>query len=428
MWMRLVISLALCLALVPMHSGVAREQSVQELEERKEVDKQRAIERAKRGKKRAAATADEVISLGMIVMEKDVPPALSNLDPILQDEGIHGARIAIDDNNTTGRLTKQLYQLTEATVAIGDDITQHFVRLYEQGIRYFVIHATKEHLLTLADLPQAQDTIIFNISAKDNVLRNEQCRHNMLHVIPSRAMVTDALMQFLIAKNWKDSFLIKGADEADELFAESLKYSAKKFGASIGGERQWTLTHDIRRTARSEIPLFTKEARDYALLLLADEKGEFGEYIVFNTWSPALLAGTQGLTAHSWHRTHEQWGAAQMQNRFRRIAGRFMNEIDYAAWVAVRSVGEAVTRKKNNFPLVKDYILSEQFGIAAYKGVKVSYRSWNGQLRQRILLNVPRALVSVSPQEGYLHPVSPMDTLGFDKQLSRCTMNSKEAS
>lgn len=402
-------------------NSFSRELSEQEIKERKQADKERAIQRAKRGKKRIGTQGRDLIAIGIIIMEKDVPPALSNLDPILQDEGIHGARIAIEDNNTTGRLTGQLYELTEIIVPIKENPQKSFLKMFEKGIRYFVVHADKNVLLELSRLPEAEESLIFNISAKDNSLRNEECRHNMLHVIPSRAIYTDALIQFLIAKNWKDYFLIIGPDNEDKLFAHSLKNSVKKFGASIGDEKTWNKTHDIRRTARSEIPLFTKEARNYDLILMADEKGEFGEYITFNTWSPSLLVGTQGLTAHSWHRTHEQWGAAQMQNRFRRIAGRFMNEIDYAAWVAVRSIGEAATRQKNEFAKIKAYILSDQFGIAAYKGVKVSYRSWSGQLRQRILLNLPRALVSVSPQDGYLHPVSPMDTLGFDEKLSSCS-------
>ena len=46
----------------------------------------------------------------------------------------------------------------------------------------------------------------------------------------------------------------------------------------------------------------------------------------------------------SWHPAHEQWGATQMQNRFQRVAKRFMLPIDYQAWVAVRAVGESVSR------------------------------------------------------------------------------------
>ncbi|MBT5659874.1 MAG: branched-chain amino acid ABC transporter substrate-binding protein, partial [Rhodospirillaceae bacterium] len=112
-----------------------------------------------------------------------------------------------------------------------------------------------------------------------------------------------------------------------------------------------------------------------------------------------------------------------MQNRFRRTASRWMTSVDYAAWVAVRSVGEAVTRSKSIEPAkVEAYMLSPDFSIAAYKGIKVTYRPWNGQLRQRILLASPRAMVSVSPQKEYLHQRSETDSLGFDKPESKCKL------
>ena len=168
--------------------------------------------------------------------------------------------------------------------------------------------------------------------------------------------------------------------------------------------------------------MFTDEG-DYDVLFVADEPGEFGEYLVYNTWDPRLVVGTQGLVATPWHRTHEQWGATQMQNRFRRTSGRWMTPVDYAAWIAARSVGEAVTRvQTTDFEKVRDYIIGPEFSLAAYKGIKVNYRSWNGQLRQRLLLSSPRALISVSPQEGYLHPVSETDTLGVDKPETKCKL------
>ena len=164
-----------------------------------------------------------------------------------------------------------------------------------------------------------------------------------------------------------------------------------------------------------------KYLNDYDVLVVADEKGEFGEYLSYRTWDPRPIVGTQGLKPTSWHRTHEQWGATQMQNRFRRESGRWMTEVDYHAWTAVRALGETITRTQtNDVEEVQKYLLGEKFGLGAYKGVKVSFRPWNGQLRQPVLLAAPRSMVSVSPQEGYIHPVSELDTLGKDQPESSC--------
>ena len=84
------------------------------------------------------------------------------------------------------------------------------------------------------------------------------------------------------------------------------------------------------------------------------------------------------------------------------------------------SIGPATNWGKNETKDISNYLISKSFGIGAYKGVKVSYRKWNRQLRQPVLLAAPRSMVSVSPQEGYLHPNSELDTLGTDDSESSC--------
>ncbi|HIA02187.1 MAG TPA: hypothetical protein EYN66_09790 [Myxococcales bacterium] len=98
-----------------------------------------------------------------------------------------------------------------------------------------------------------------------------------------------------------------------------------------------------------------------------------------------------------------------------------MTSRDYAAWVAVRTIGEAATRTRSGEPsVILDFAMSPKFVLAAFKGGAVTYRSWNGQLRQPVLIAAPRMLVSVSPQKGFLHQFSTLDTLGYDKPESKC--------
>jgi hypothetical protein len=49
------------------------------------------------------------------------------------------------------------------------------------------------------------------------------------------------------------------------------------------------------------------------------------------------------------------------------------------------------------------YLTGPDFAIAAFKGEKQTLRPWNQQLPQPILLGDGRMIVSVSPQEGFLH-------------------------
>ena len=174
------------------------------------------------------------------------------------------------------------------------------------------------------------------------------------------------------------------------------------------------------------MPTFT-QVDDYDVLVVADEQGLFGDYLDYRTWQPRPVIGTQGLTAVAWHRTHEQWGAVQLQNRFKDKTGRWMEEIDYGVYLAVRAIGEAATRTQSNqMPALKDYLFGDVFALQGYKGVPLSFRSWDGQLRQPVLLAAPRSLVAVAPVEGFMHPQSELDTLGYDQPESTCKWSQHE--
>jgi ABC transporter substrate binding protein (PQQ-dependent alcohol dehydrogenase system) len=86
-------------------------------------------------------------------------------------------------------------------------------------------------------------------------------------------------------------------------------------------------------------------------------------------------------------------------------------------------IGEAASRTNSRDPKVLlDYLKGPDFSIAAFKGQRLTLRDWNLQLRQPILLVDGRMVVSVSPQEGFLHQVSELDTLGVDRPETRCKL------
>ncbi|MCK4493773.1 MAG: ABC transporter substrate-binding protein [Methylococcales bacterium] len=367
------------------------------------------------------AKTKQIIKIAYFSQEQAVPAALSNLDPFIQNKGLSGAKIALEENNTTGVFTGQHYQLTKIIVPINGDIEKSFLTKVSADTHFVVVNLPVTQLKQLADLKASQQKLLFDVTTRDDGLRGQQCRANVLHLQPSRAMRADALAQFMLKKRWKKWFLVTGPLDNDRLYTEAFKRSAKKFGLKIIAEKKWIHTHDARRTAQSDIPVFTQDIKDYDVLVVADEKGRFGEYLSYRTWLPRPIIGSQGLVATSWHPAHEQWGAVQIQNRFKKIAGRIMQEEDYGAYLAVKAIGEASIRTKNNqFLPIKDYLLSDKFVLQGYKGKSLSFRKWNGQLRQPILLAAPRSLVSVAPVEGFLHPKTELDTLGVDAPESRC--------
>jgi len=368
--------------------------------------------------------AQEVARIPIAYLSQTVerPPKLSNLDLPPQDQGFAGGRLSIADNNTTGRFLNQEFALAEIEVPSDGDPKVAFQTLLDGGAQFIVLNVPAQVLLDLADMAAGKDVLLFNAGAPDDRLRNADCRDNVMHLAPSRAMLADALAQYLAWKRWSRLFLIVGRRDGDRLFAEALRRAAKRFGNKIIEERSWAYGPDARRTAQAEVPAFTQNV-EYDVLVVADEIGEFGEYLAYRTWLPRPVAGTQGLTPTSWHRTHEQWGAAQLQSRFQKTYGRWMTPLDYHVWAAVRTIGEGATRAGSaDFAAIRDYVRGPNFELAGFKGQKLTFRPWNWQLRQPVLLVSPKALVSVSPQQGFLHPVSLLDTLGLDESESACRL------
>ncbi|MBQ0755870.1 MAG: ABC transporter substrate-binding protein, partial [Amphritea sp.] len=327
------------------------------------------------------------------------------------------------DNNTTGRFLKQHYSLASELAETPEQVNKTVTQWLNSGIRLLITDLPKEELLTVTKIATEYGAIIFNAGSYANELRTEACPTNTLHTLPSRAMLTDALGQWSTARRLQRWLLIKGSQPEDIAYSESLKRSAKRFGVKIVAEKTWSFDTDLRRTAQRELPLFT-QTDEYDLVVVADERGDFGEYVMYNTWYPRPVAGTQGLTPVAWHRVVEQWGAAQLQSRFEKHYHRWMNSKDYAAWAAVRTIGEAVTQTRSSDPeTLFSFINSDQFQLAAFKGRKLNFRSWSGQLRQPIPLVQPRSLVSQPPLDGFLHPITDLDTLGFDQPESSCTVS-----
>ncbi|WP_336739611.1 ABC transporter substrate-binding protein [Aureimonas altamirensis] len=355
--------------------------------------------------------------------------ALSALDIPPESIGIAGAELAIADNDTTGAFMGQDFELSVTTLKPGEDIGPAMQAFADAGVNFIVTDLPAPDTLKAADLAREAGASVLNAGATDDSLREENCRPNMFHTAPTRSMLTDALAQYLMWKQWRNWVLVAGEHENDRLFAAAMKASAEKFGGDILEERTFEDSGGARATdsgqaqVQRQIPVFMQGLPDHDVVLVADESEVFGSFIPWRTWLPRPVAGTAGLVAASWHPASEQWGGAQIQNRFEKMAGRRMLAKDMQVWTAIRIVGEAATRTQSAEPdRIVDYIKSPDFSIAAFKGQKLTFRDWNWQLRQPILLGEGRSVVSASPQEGFLHQTTELDTLGVDRPETACNL------
>jgi ABC transporter substrate binding protein (PQQ-dependent alcohol dehydrogenase system) len=361
--------------------------------------------------------------LGLIVPPQ---PQAFGLEPAPTDDGFDGASQAIADDNTTGQFVGPRFDLKDARVAADGDLEGAFRALVGDGQRLILADLPAQRLLALADLPEAKGVTLFNVQSMDDELRGANCRSNVLHTAPSRAMLADALIQYLVLKKWWDVFLVVGPTDADRAYAAAIKRSIAKFRAHLVAEKAWSFDPGAKRSDSGHYAIAAQVAEftqgvTYDILVVADEDGQFGDDLSYATVLPRPVAGTQGLVPAVWSRPHQEWGATQLQSRFLHRFGRMMTSRDYAAWLAVRAVGEAATRTAStDAGQIDRYLRSDPFELPGYKGEPLSFRSWDGQMRQAILLSDSHALVSVSPQTGFLHPSSGLDTLGMDRPESQC--------
>ncbi|MFL9812867.1 ABC transporter substrate-binding protein [Stutzerimonas sp. VN223-3] len=371
----------------------------------------------------AAPTPGETLSvrIGYLGYRPDPGPLLSNVIPEPTDAGQRGAELAIIDSNTTGRFLKHSYTLKITNSDTPEQLLEDARQLHRDGLRLFVVNAPAGSLRQLAEA--MPDSLLINAGSASDELRTTSCLANVLHTLPSRSMLADALAQFLAVRRWNRWLLISGPTPEDQAYAEALRRAAKRFGHKIIEEKPWSFDNDQRRTAQADMPLFT-QADDYDVVVVADERGDFGEYVPYHTWLPRPVVGTQGMTPTGWHKTVETYGAAQLQKRFEAHANRWMNDRDFAAWIGVRSLATAITKLGVTDPhAIRQVSLSDTLPVDGFKGRKLTFRPWNGQLRQPIPLVHPRGLVSNSPQDGFLHPTSELDTLGFDRPESECRLS-----
>lgn len=362
------------------------------------------------------------IAVAYVERQVDHLPPLNNEDPPPADEGRAGARLGLDDSNASGRFVGVQLALDSAVVAPDGDLKAAVKALLARARPTFVaVNAPAADLLALADMPEAAGVLFLNVGAPDESLREGDCRSNVLHVAPSRAMLTDALMQFLVFKRWTKVLIVAGPHPGDKLYAAALRRSIRKFGGRVVGEVGYDAHGaDIRDTALNEFTLVTR-ASDYDVVAVADEANEFGTALNYNTDLPRPVVGTQGLTPAAWGRPVEAWAAVQLQNRFKKLAGRAMTPTDYAGWMAVHTVGEAAVQLKSADPAaIRRLILSPGFEVGGFKGRALSFRPWDGQLREPIFDLWSGAVVATAPLAGFLHQSSDLDTLGLDKPESPC--------
>jgi ABC transporter substrate binding protein (PQQ-dependent alcohol dehydrogenase system) len=220
--------------------------------------------------------------------------------------------------------------------------------------------------------------------------------------------------------NWQNVLVLVGENPDDAGVADAFAASAARLRLNIVSRKPFTLAADPQNREGNNIRLLTGDI-DYDVVFVADTRGEFGRYVPYSTQLPRPVIGSIGLTASSWHWAFERDGATQVSSRFDKLTKRKIQPADWDVWIAVKSIVTAVMKDPGQTPLqIRADLTSGKTMFDGSKGITLNYRSWDGQLRQPILLATEDAVITVAPVQGFTHQTNALDTLGTDEAEFAC--------
>lgn len=370
------------------------------------------------------AGAEAVLRFAYVTQAGDsyFEPVTAYTGLVLEDRepAAAGARAALRESRILGRATGLGFELVEAELTAGQPAGATAAALADGGVSVVLLDLPRAPALALAEALLAEGLLPINVRLPDDDLRGEDCLPGLLHSAASRAMLADGLAQHLARKGWRRILFLVGEDPDDAPALAAARASAAKFGLDVVDVRRFVLGNDPRRRAERNVALMTGDGA-YDVVWVVDGYGEFGRYVPFDTHDPRPVVGAVGLVPHAWHRAWERHGAPQLNQRFRKLAGRDMADNDYAAWIAVKAAIEAAVRTgSTDTARIAAFLRSDALNLDTYKGAIGSFRDWNGQLRQPILLATHDAVIARAPLDGFLHQSNTLDTLGADRPESRC--------
>ena len=331
-----------------------------------------------------------------------------------------GAEVALKEVKFHGQNAGIDFVLEQAEAATAAELVKQVETLQAKGVRFILSDLPAPTLSEVASAFKGKDVVFFNVSAPDDSLRQAQCQAVVFHTLPNHAMQADALVQYLVAHKWKEVLVLEGAAPEDQLLTAAFERAAKRYGAEIVAKRPFVLGNDPRERDKNNIALLTGD-EDYDVVYIADSHGEFARNAAYQTLLPRPVIGSEGLNALAWNWAWERHGAPQVEKRFEKKAARRMSDPDWAAWMAVKAIATAVQQTNGaDFAKLRDFLTAPDTTLDGAKGNASSFRPWDHQLRQPLLLSTHNWVVDRAPLEGFLHQTNNLDTLGFDERDSQC--------
>lgn len=292
-----------------------------------------------------------------------------------------------------------------------------------------------------------------NIGSSDDRLRNDLCAPTSFHIEASAAMYLDALAGWYVRSGFRNWFVVVGDSSEAPQQLERLQWSLNErhFGARIAGRTSYSsgdridpMVAAIRR-ANADLVVLLLSAADQLLVLEQLEAAGIRALVAGFPYPEAqtrafMLASRSAApqlgSDHrilAWEPTLDAYGAREFNARFMAMFGVPMEPTAWATYQAVKVVFEAATLGGSATPLdVATFISSPRGVFDVWKGIGVSFRAWDGQLRQSLYLSKisptrdePFSLALLVGELPAIYmpgtdPVERLDQLGDPQSRSSC--------
>lgn len=328
---------------------------------------------------------------------------------------VDGVRVALDEGSFELEAAGAGVALGTATARSVESARAAAQAAEKAGAALILTDLPADWTLAVAD---AVKLPVLNLGASDDRLRQQDCRARLYHLLPSERMRADALAQTLVSRKWSKLLLLVGASPEDSQRAATAQASIKRYGLQVVATKPFKVSTDPRERDLAN-PLLLTAGSSYDAVWVVDSDGEFARALPYRTVLPRPVVGDGGLVALAWHAQFERYGAPQVSRRFFKALRRPMTDRDWAAWMAGKTLLALATAQPKGPTAAWAQALAKT-SVDGSKGVNMSFRPWDGQLRQTLLLTDGQGVIAQAPIEGLLHPTDVLDTLGADAPEKLC--------
>ncbi len=373
------------------------------------------------------ASAARDLTIGVVYAPEDTRYESKRLEKSYPGQALGrpraGAEVALAESSF--QLSSASLKITLQDVPFDDAATARtqILAMSQKGVRHFLLDLPGADAAELSKSLQASEILLFNVSAPEDLLRRTACSANLFHTLPDESMMADATAQFLTAHKWTRVLLLSSAAASDASRTAAARQAIKRYGIKLAGDKIFKLSNDPRERELGNVALLTAGS-DADAVWVVDTDGEFARDVPYRTNLPRPVVGSAGLVAEAWQTSWERFGAPQLSRRFKKATERPMAGVDWAAWIATKAIIEVAIKS----PDAREHrraLRSPDLVLDGFKGVRLSFRPWDQQLRQPLFLahgGIGGGIAGVAPFDGFLHPSNVLDTLGADQKESLCRL------